>query len=53
MVLGRVGCTIGNCKTATDICEEIKILLGVPNDYTALNLVVISEKGENKVTYTV
>ena len=32
--------------------EEIRALLGVPNEYTVLNLVAIGEKGESKAPYT-
>ena len=40
---------MGQRKTSD---EEIRALLGVPDDYTVLNLVAIGEKGENKLAYT-
>ena len=39
---------MGQHKTSD---EEIRALLGVPNDYTVLNLVAIGEKGESKHPY--
>lgn len=40
---------MGQRKTSD---EEIQALLGVPNGYTVLNLIVIGEKGELKQGYT-
>ena len=40
---------MGQLKTSD---EEIRALLGVPDDYTVLNLVAIGEKGEKKTSYT-